>query len=73
MRVRVNFNSDPQGASVVGSDGVVLGKTPLSTEIPYGNAPVGYRMIAISDAAMARHYAADTYYGCVTPDLDTWT
>ena len=33
--------------------------------------PVGYRMIAISDAAMARHYAADTYYGCVTPD--TWT
>jgi hypothetical protein len=33
--------------------------------------PVGYRMIAISDAAMARHHAADTYYGCVTPD--TWT
>jgi hypothetical protein len=33
--------------------------------------PVGYRMIAISDAAMARHRAADTYYGCVIPD--TWT
>jgi hypothetical protein len=33
--------------------------------------PVGYRITAISDAAMARHYAADTYYGCVTPD--TWT
>ena len=33
--------------------------------------PVGYRMIAISDAAMARHLAADSYYGCVTPD--TWT
>ena len=33
--------------------------------------PVGYRMTAISDAAMARHHAADTYYGCVTPD--TWT
>ena len=33
--------------------------------------PVGYRMIAISDAAMARHRAADSYYGCVTPD--TWT
>jgi hypothetical protein len=33
--------------------------------------PVGYRMIAISDFAMARHHAADSYYGCVTPD--TWT
>ena len=33
--------------------------------------PVGYRMIAISNTAMARHYAADSYYGCVTPD--TWT
>ena len=33
--------------------------------------PVSYRMIAISEQAMARHRAADTYYGCVTPD--TWT
>ena len=33
--------------------------------------PVGYRMTAITEAAMARHHAADTYYGCVTPD--TWT
>jgi hypothetical protein len=33
--------------------------------------PVGYRMIAISDHAMALHRAADTYHGCVTPD--TWT
>jgi hypothetical protein len=33
--------------------------------------PVGYRMTAISEAAMARYHAADTYYGCVTPD--TWT
>jgi hypothetical protein len=33
--------------------------------------PVGYRIIAISDAAMARFRAADSYYGCVTPD--TWT
>ena len=33
--------------------------------------PVGYRMIAISEAAMARYRAADSYYGCVTPD--TWT
>jgi hypothetical protein len=28
-------------------------------------------MIAISHAAMARHIAAGSYYGCVTPD--TWT
>jgi hypothetical protein len=33
--------------------------------------PVGYRMTAISDYAMARYHAADTYQGCVTPD--TWT
>jgi hypothetical protein len=33
--------------------------------------PVGYRMVAISEAAMARYRAADTYYGFVTPD--TWT
>ena len=35
--------------------------------------PVGYRMVAISDAAMARHYADSSYSGCVTPDTDTWT
>jgi hypothetical protein len=33
--------------------------------------PVGYRMLAISDAAMARHYAETSYAGSVTPD--TWT
>ena len=33
--------------------------------------PVGYRMTAISDHAMARYHAADTYHGYVTPD--TWT
>jgi hypothetical protein len=33
--------------------------------------PVGYRMTAISDFAMARYHAADSYHGCVTPD--TWT
>jgi hypothetical protein len=33
--------------------------------------PVGYRMTAISDHAMALYHAADTYYGYVTPD--TWT
>jgi len=33
--------------------------------------PVGYRMVAISDDAMARHYAYSSYSGAVTPD--TWT
>ena len=33
--------------------------------------PVGYRMTAISEAAMARHHADRSYSGCVTPD--TWT
>ena len=33
--------------------------------------PVGYRMIAISAAAMARYLAADSYYGCVIPDTRT--
>ena len=33
--------------------------------------PVGYRMVAISDRAMARYHAHDSYHGCVTPD--TWT
>jgi hypothetical protein len=33
--------------------------------------PVGYRMTAITDHAFACYRAADTYYGCVTPD--TWT
>jgi hypothetical protein len=37
--------------------------------------PVGYRMLAISDDAMARHYALSSYSGAVTPDPrpDTWT
>ena len=35
--------------------------------------PVGYRMVAISEAAMARHHAHDSYWGCVTPNPDTWT
>ena len=37
--------------------------------------PIGYEIVAIPELAMARHRAADTYYGCVTPDPlpDTWT
>jgi hypothetical protein len=33
--------------------------------------PIGYRMVAISDAAMARHYAYASYCGAVTPDTCT--
>jgi hypothetical protein len=54
---------------------------PVENELAYSGhyraarsfGPVGYRMTAISDHAMARYHAADTYHGCVTPDLDTWT
>jgi serine/threonine protein kinase len=42
--VRVNFSSDPAGATVTRSDGTVLGVTPLSAEIPYGDKPVDYRL-----------------------------
>ena len=42
--VRVNFSSDPDGAIVSRSDGSVLGVTPLSTEIPYSDRPVDYRV-----------------------------
>ncbi len=40
--VRVNFSSDPDGATVSRSDGSVLGVTPLSTEVAYGDKPVEY-------------------------------
>jgi hypothetical protein len=40
--VRVNVSSDPDGATVTGADGTVLGTTPLSTEVPYGDAPIEY-------------------------------
>ena len=42
--VRVNFSSDPAGATVSNDDGAVLGVTPLSAEIPYGDSPVDYRL-----------------------------
>ena len=42
--VRVNFSSDPAGASVSRSDGAVLGVTPLSVQIPYSDKPVDYRL-----------------------------
>ena len=37
--------------------------------------PIGYRMTAISDHALARYQAETSYIGCVSPDPlpDTWT
>jgi serine/threonine protein kinase len=40
--VRVNFNSDPDGAVVSRADGRTLGLTPLSTEIPYSDSAVEF-------------------------------
>jgi hypothetical protein len=40
--VRVNFNSDPDGAQVSTSDGKSLGLTPLSIEVPYSDSAVEY-------------------------------
>jgi serine/threonine-protein kinase len=40
--VRVNFSSDPDGATVSRADGTALGVTPLSIEVPYGEAPTEY-------------------------------
>ncbi len=42
--VRVNFSSDPDGATVAGTDGAVLGVTPLSTEIPYSDSAIAVVM-----------------------------
>ena len=71
------FRGEPQAVHVL-----CLGVTPEDDLTSCGRyaavrsfGPVGYRMTAISDHAMARHRAADTYYGYVTPDPvpDTWT
>jgi hypothetical protein len=40
--VRVNLNSEPDGATVVRADGTVLGVTPLSTDAAYGDKPIEY-------------------------------
>jgi len=38
--VRVNFSSDPIGATVLRKDGSVIGTTPLSTDVAYSDTPV---------------------------------
>ncbi|MEA2696258.1 MAG: eukaryotic-like serine/threonine-protein kinase [Myxococcales bacterium] len=40
--VRVNVSSDPDGATVTSADGTVIGTTPLSTEVTYGDTPIEY-------------------------------
>ncbi|MDB4979801.1 MAG: serine/threonine protein kinase [Myxococcales bacterium] len=40
--VRLNFGSDPDGATVSRTDGTILGVTPLSVEVPYGDAATEY-------------------------------
>jgi eukaryotic-like serine/threonine-protein kinase len=40
--VRVNFNSDPDGASIVTAEGKAMGRTPLSVEIPYSDSAVEF-------------------------------
>jgi serine/threonine protein kinase len=40
--VRVNFNSDPDGAMITTGDGKTLGLTPLSVEVPYSDSAVEY-------------------------------
>jgi serine/threonine protein kinase len=40
--VRVNFNSDPDGAMITTADGKSLGLTPLSIEVPYSDSAAEY-------------------------------
>jgi serine/threonine-protein kinase len=40
--VRVNFNSDPDGAAVIDANGRMLGLTPLSIQVPYRDSAVEY-------------------------------
>jgi serine/threonine protein kinase len=41
--VRVNFNSDPDGAVVLRADGKTLGLTPLSIEVAYSDSAVEFQ------------------------------
>src|SRR5579871_2403829 len=41
--VRVNFNSDPDGAVIVRADGKTLGLTPLSIEVAYSDSAVEFQ------------------------------
>ena len=71
-------STDDGGCAQVDQFARQLGVTPHDDLADTGHysaarsfGPVGYRMTAISDHAMARHHAEMTYSGCITPD--TWT
>ncbi len=42
--IRVNFSSDPDGATVSRSDGSILGVTPLSIDVPYSDKAVDFHL-----------------------------
>ena len=71
-------STDDGGCAQVAQFARQLG-VPVPKDISYSGhyeaarqfGPVGYRMVAISDDAMARHYACASYSGAVTPN--TWT
>ena len=71
-------STDDGGCAQVDQFARQLGITP-PTRISYSGhyeaarsfGPVSYRMVAISDDAMARHHAHSSYRGAITPD--TWT
>ena len=75
-------STDEGGCAQVDHFARQLGVTPeddIDRSGHYGAArsfgPIGYRITAISDHAMARYHAETSYIGCVTPDPlpDTWT
>jgi serine/threonine protein kinase len=53
VTVRVNFNSDPDRATVARADGTVLGVTPLSTEVPYGDTAIEYAIAKVGYVSKA--------------------
>jgi hypothetical protein len=75
-------STDDGGCAQVAHFARQLGVTPqddLDCSGHYGAVrsfgPIGYRMTAISDLAVACYRAERTYSGCVSPDPlpDTWT
>jgi hypothetical protein len=75
-------STDDGGCAQVDRFARQLGVTPdddLDRSGHYGAVrsfgPIGYRMTAISDHALARYHAETSYIGCVSPDPrpDTWT
>ena len=62
-RLRARSTTSPASSA---SPPTTTSPTPGTTRAVRSFGPVGYRMTAISDHAMARHHAADDLHGCVT-------